>query len=187
MGDILLDGIDINKIARDRLSSIIGYLPQDIKLVSGTLRDNLTLGLVGIDDASIMEMSKKTGLIILINALSQGLDTPVPEGGNNVSGGQKQLIALTRLLLAHPQIWLLDEPTANIDDASEMKMIQILAQEIKPEETLILVTHKPSLLRLVNRIVIVTPEGIIMDGARDLILSDLAKKQQLSNQPKGVS
>lgn len=186
-GDILLDGIDINKIARDRLSSMIGYLPQDIKLVSGTLRDNLTLGLVGIDDMTIMEMSKKTGLILLINALPQGLDTPVPEGGNTVSGGQKQLIALTRLLLARPQIWLLDEPTANIDDSSEHKMIQILANEIKSDETLILVTHKPSLLRLVNRIIIVTSEGIIMDGERDLILSDLAKKQQLSNKPKGVS
>lgn len=184
-GTILLDGIDISKISKDILSNIIGYLPQDIKLISGTLRDNLTLGLMGINDADIIEASKKTGLIILLNALPKGLDSVVPEGGNNVSGGQKQLIALTRLLLAKPKIWLLDEPTANIDDASEAKIIQILAQQIATDETLILVTHKPSLLRLVNRIIIVTAEGIVMDGPKETVLTELSKKQQLHVKQKG--
>ncbi len=141
----------------------------------------MTLGLVGISEQSILEAAQKTGLITLINALPKGLDSVVPEGGNTVSGGQKQLIALTRLLLAKPKIWLLDEPTANIDDASEMRIINVLAQEIQPSDTLVVVTHKPSLLKLVGRIIIVTPDGIVMDGARDLVLAELTKKQQLTN------
>lgn len=187
-GEIVFGGLDIRHISRDTLSATIGYLPQDIKLFSGTLRDNLTLGLIGIADDAILEAAQKTGLMLLINALPKGLDTLVPEGGNSVSGGQKQLIALTRLLLAKPNVWLLDEPTANIDDASEMRMINVLTQEIRPTDTLVVVTHKPTLLRLVNRIVIVTSEGVIMDGARDLVLAELTKKQQLGNNaPKGPS
>ncbi|MDD5406247.1 MAG: ATP-binding cassette domain-containing protein [Sulfurovaceae bacterium] len=181
-GQILLDNIDIQQIARDRLSDTIGYLSQSTRLISGTLRDNLILGLVGIDDTQIMEAANKTGLSLLINALPKGLDTIIPEGGNSVSGGQKQLIAITRMLLTNPKIWLLDEPTANMDDITENKIMEILGTNITKEQTLVVVTHKPTLLRLVDRIIIMTPQGIVMDGSRDEILGKLANAQRIQKE-----
>jgi len=181
-GQILLDNIDIQQIARDKLSDTIGYLSQSTKLISGTLRDNLILGLVSIEDKQIMEAANKTGLAMLINALPKGLDTIVPEGGNSVSGGQKQLIAITRMVLTNPKIWLLDEPTANMDDVTENKIMQILNTSITKEQTLVVVTHKPTLLRLVDRIIIMTPQGIVMDGPRDEILGKIANAQRLKQE-----
>lgn len=177
-GNVLINGIDIQHISRNRLNETIGYLPQNVKLLSGTLRDNLLLGLVGISDEMILEAAGKTGLLPLINSLPQGLDTPVPEGGESVSGGQKQMIALTRMLLASPKIWLLDEPTASMDEGTERKILGALHQHITPEQTLIVVTHKPALVGLVNRIIVMAPQGIVMDGPRDAVL------QQLSNASK---
>ncbi|UFH58896.1 ATP-binding cassette domain-containing protein [Sulfurovum mangrovi] len=182
-GKVLIDNIDIQQIARDKISETIGYLSQSTRLISGTLRDNLVLGLVGVDDRKIMEAAEKTGLSMLINNLPKGLDTIIPEGGNSVSGGQKQLIAITRMLLTDPKIWLLDEPTANMDDMTEKRIIQILESNIANDQTLVVVTHKPSLLKLVNRIIIMTPQGIVMDGARDEILGKLANAKQQQKQP----
>lgn len=175
-GSVLINGIDIQHISRNRLNETIGYLPQNIKLLSGTLRDNLLLGLVGINDDKIIEAAGKTGLIHLINSLPQGLDTPVPEGGESVSGGQKQMIAITRMILASPNVWLLDEPTANMDEGTERNILAALHQQITTDKTLILVTHKPALLGLVNRIIVMTPQGIVMDGPRDAVLQQLAPK-----------
>ena len=186
-GNILLDGIDMQHISRDRLSSIIGYLPQGTKLISGTLRDNLLLGLVGIDDIAIVEAAKRTGLDRLINILPQGLDTVVPEGGESVSGGQKQLIALTRLVLWSPLIWLLDEPTANMDDATERYLLKILNDNISKDQTLVLVTHKPALLSIVDRLIIVTNDGIVADGPKNAVLQKLKENQQARAQQKTQS
>jgi len=177
-GSVLINGIDIQHISRNRLNETIGYLPQNIKLLSGTLRDNLLLGLVGINDDKIIEAAGKTGLIHLINSLPQGLDTPVPEGGESVSGGQKQMIAITRMILASPHVWLLDEPTANMDEGTERNILAALHQQITADKTLILVTHKPALLGLVNRIIVMTPQGIVMDGPRDAVLQQLKPTAQ---------
>lgn len=184
-GTVLLGGMDIQQIARDKVSETIGYLPQATKLIAGTLRDNLLMGMVGIDDQKILEAANKTGLIGLINTLTTGLDTPVPEGGSSVSGGQKQLIAITRMVLAAPKIWLLDEPTANMDDATERHIIQVLNNSISPEQTLVLVTHKPALLGIINRVVIVTPQGIAMDGPRDAVLKKLSENSINQQVAKG--
>jgi ATP-binding cassette subfamily C protein LapB len=175
-GSVLLGGIDMQHISRNRLNEIISYLPQNIKLLSGTLRDNLTLGLVGMDDQSIIDAAARTGLLPFINALPQGLDTPVPEGGESVSGGQKQLIALTRFLLSKPKIWMLDEPTSSMDEGSEKRVIQLLQNRIGSDETLIVVTHKPALLSLVERIIVMTPQGIVLDGPKEAVLQQLRPK-----------
>lgn len=182
-GKIQLGNIDMQLIARHRIQEIIGYLPQTVKLISGSLRDNLIMGLVGVSDDTIIEAASQTGLIHLINALPQGLDTPIPEGGESVSGGQKQLIALTRLVLRAPKIWLLDEPTASMDDGTEKQIIHLLHQRLRPDQTLIVVTHKAPLLGLVNRIIVMTPQGIAMDGPRDAVLQQLGGRSQA--QPKG--
>lgn len=177
-GSIHINGIDLHHISRNRINEMINYLPQNVKLFSGTLRDNLLLGLVGVDDEKIIQAAQKTGLIRLINILPHGLDTLVPEGGESVSGGQKQLIAITRLLLTSAKIWLLDEPTASMDEGTERSILSMLNQEISPEQTLILVTHKPVLLSLVNRVIVMTAQGIVMDGQRDAVLTELSKNSQ---------
>jgi ATP-binding cassette subfamily C protein LapB len=173
-GKIYLDNMDMHQISRNRLNEVIGYLPQHITLISGTLRDNLLLGLTGITDEQIMDAASKTGLITLISALPQGLDTPVPEGGESVSGGQKQMIAITRLVLMDPLALLMDEPTANMDDRTERQILQTIQTMMTPEKTLVVVTHKPTLLALVDRIIVVSPQGIVADGPKEAVLKKLS-------------
>lgn len=180
-GKVFLDNLDVSHISRDVLSDTMGYLPQENKLFSGTLRDNLSFGIVGITDERILEVSKLTGLISLISALPEGLDTEVPEGGESVSGGQKQLIALTRMLIASNDILLLDEPTASMDEGTEKHLLGVLKNNVKIEQTMIIVTHKPALLSLVDRIIVLTPQGIAMDDTKEKVLLTLqqnALKQQ---------
>jgi len=175
-GKVYLDDIDMHQISRNRMNELVGYLPQNVKLISGTLRDNLLLGLAGVNDEQIMEASVQTGLIQLISSLPQGLDTPVPEGGESVSGGQKQMIALTRLVLMNARAFLLDEPTANMDDGTERKLIETFVQLMTPEHTLIVVTHKPALLALVDRVIVVNAQGIVLDGPKEMVLKKLGVK-----------
>jgi ATP-binding cassette subfamily C protein LapB len=175
-GKVYLDNMDMHQISRNRLNEVIGYLPQHVKLISGTLRDNLLLGLVGINDEQIMKVASQTGLIHLINALPQGLDTPVPEGGESVSGGQKQMVALTRLILTEAKVLLLDEPTANMDDGTERQLIQTIQAKLTSEHSLIVVTHKPAHLALDDRIIVINAQGIVMDGPKESVLKQLNTK-----------
>ena len=177
-GHTYLANVDIQHISRDTINNHIAYLPQSTKLLAGTLRDNLTLGLVGISDDTILEAAKATGLINLINALPNGLDMPVPEGGESVSGGQKQLIALTRMVIANKKIWLLDEPTASMDEGSEKQIIHMLLNKLDKTQTLVVVTHKPVLLNAVDRIIVLTNQGIVMDGPKELVLEKLRNPPQ---------
>jgi ATP-binding cassette, subfamily C, bacterial LapB len=176
-GTITLDSVDMTKISRDLLSKEIGYLSQSPALISGTLRDNLSYGILQLTDENIIETAKKTSLINLINSLPSGLDTIVPEGGESVSGGQKQLIAITRLILQNPKIWLLDEPTANVDEGTERFLLNTLKNNISEKQTLVVVTHKPSVLELVNRIMVLTPNGIAMDGEKQKVIQTLSGRK----------
>ena len=172
-GKVLLDGIDIQQLSKGNISNTIGYLEQDTKLFSGTLRDNLSIGLVNVSDEDILKTAKLTGLIGLISALPKGLDTEVPEGGESVSGGQRQLIALTRMLIGNSKVLLLDEPTASMDEGTERHILNTLHQNLTKEQTLVVVTHKPALLSLVDRIVIMTEKGIVADDKKEAVLKML--------------
>lgn len=179
-GFVYLNGIDMQFIKRDLLNETISYLPQNTKLFQGTLRDNLIFGMVGISDEVIIEACKLTGLIALINALPNALDTVVPEGGESVSGGQKQLIALTRMVIANKRIILLDEPTASMDEGTERQIIGMLKNKLEVNQTMIVVTHKPIVLNMVDRIIILTPKGIVMDGPRDEVLQKIAASKTVA-------
>jgi ATP-binding cassette subfamily C protein LapB len=180
-GRVLLDGLELQHIARDQVSQHLGYLPQEVRLVAGTLRENLVTGLPGLHDDGLMEACRATGLSALVASHPKGLDMEIGEGGTGVSGGQRRLVGLTRLLLSCPSVWLLDEPTASMDEATERQTLLLLQQTIAPRQTLVVVTHKPQLLSLVHRIVVLTAEGIALDGPRDTVLralSDNAAQQQ---------
>ena len=179
-GNVFLDGLDIYQIDPDRRAETVGYLPQRNRLFAGTLRDNLRLGLPDLSDDQILAAAEITGLADLIRSRSEGLDLPVPEGGEGLSGGQAQLVALTRMLLAEPALWLLDEPTASMDDVSELRCLQALRAATAEGKTLVVVTHKMRLLELVDRIVVLTPQGVALDGARDEVLGKLQKAASTS-------
>ena len=176
-GKVLLNGIDTQQLSKDNISNTIGYLEQDTKLFSGTLRDNLSIGLVDIADEEILRVSELTGLMKLISILPKGLDTKVPEGGNSVSGGQRQLIALTRMLIGESKVLLLDEPTASLDEGTEKHILAILQKNITEKQTLIVVTHKAALLNLVDRIIILTEKGIAADDKKEVVLEMLKNKK----------
>ena len=179
-GHVLLDGLDLQQISRPHLSDSIGYLPQHVHLFGGTLRYNLLLGNPRASDEELLMVCHLTGLIVIVNNNPKGLDMEIAEGGGGVSGGQKQLIGITRMILAKPELWLLDEPTASLDDSHEQRVIVALAQQVKAEQTFVLVTHKPKLLALVQRILVFSQGELVMDGPRDAVLEKLSNNS--SNQ-----
>ncbi|WP_411883855.1 ATP-binding cassette domain-containing protein [Polaromonas sp. YR568] len=184
-GRVSLDGIDLQHISRPHLSDRLGYLPQDVRLFAGTLRDNLTTGVLGKTEQHLLAACELTGLRQVIAAHPKGFDMPIAEGGTGVSGGQKQLIALTRMVLAAPDVWLLDEPTASMDETLESRTIAALRASVQVDQTLILVTHKPALLQLVDRLVILSPTGVVIDGPKALVLQQLAARSRPAPAPAG--
>lgn len=172
-GRILLDGLDIQQISRESLSEQVGYLQQDHRLFEGTLRENLLIGLPAPSDDVMRDALVKTGLIKLVASHSSGLDLPISEGGKGLSGGQKQLVAFTRLLLTKPSILLMDEPTASMDNRQELQCIDVLKKEFGQGQTLIVATHKMPLLQLVDRIIIMDNQKIVMDGPKAQVLDKL--------------
>lgn len=173
-GRIWLDDVDLAQISKPKLAEHIGYLPQDGRLLAGTLRDNLVLGLMDPGDEFILQAARVTGLYSSVIAVHpKGLQQEINEGGSGLSGGQRQLVNLTRVFLRQPSIWLLDEPTASLDRLLEQHIMQAMRQTLRREDTLILVTHKPELLQLVDRLIVVARQGILMDGPRNEILARL--------------
>jgi len=175
-GRVLLDGLDIDQISRDVLSEKIGYLQQEHRLFSGTLRQNLLVGIPDPGDEAMRDAAARTGLLSAITNHPQGLDLKIAEGGKGLSGGQRQLVALTRLLLSEPNIWLLDEPTASMDEQTEHRCIQVLREASASDQTLVLVTHKPALLSMVDRIIVVAGHQVTMDGPKEQVLTKLRER-----------
>jgi ATP-binding cassette subfamily C protein LapB len=172
-GAVLLDGVDMNQLAPEFVREHVGYLPQDVRLFNGTLRDNLTLGLPTPNDSLVLRAARLTGLDQVIQNHPKGLELEINEGGRGLSGGQRQLVGLTRLLLAQPRIMLLDEPSASMDIQLEARVMKHLFEDIAPESVLVVVTHKMGLLPHVNRIIVVDKGRIVADGPRDQILAQM--------------
>lgn len=177
-GRVTLDGLDLWTIAPDFVREHLGYLPQDVRLFNGTLRDNLTLGLPSPGDWQIQKAAAFTGLDRIIASHPKGLDLRISEGGRGLSGGQRQLVGLTRMLLAQPKILFLDEPTASMDNATERRVMNHLFREIPKESAVILVTHKHALLTHCDRIVMMNRGGIQADGPRDKVLKAIEEMEE---------
>ncbi len=173
-GKVFLGGVDLALLSSPVMREIIGYLPQEAKLFSGTLRDNLTIGLPDPGEEAILAASRRTGLIDLILGQPKGLALELTEGGRGVSGGQKQLIAVTRMLLAKPKVWLLDEPTGSMDSATESRIVNLLRELSAEGVTLIVTTHKTALLPLLDRLIILQGGRLLLDGPRDAVLQKIS-------------
>lgn len=172
-GTITLDNIDILNYDKLLLNSNIGYLQQDHRLFNGTLRDNLLLGMDNPGDDILLNACKKTGLISVINNNPLGFDLRITEGGRGLSGGQKQLLAFTRICIVNPNILLLDEPTASMDPVSERKVMDLIAEFINDGKTILMVTHKASLLNGFNRIIFLNNNGIVFDESKEVAFEKL--------------
>jgi ATP-binding cassette subfamily C protein LapB len=173
-GRIWLDDIDLAQLSKPKLAEYLGYLPQEGRLLGGTLRDTLLLGLMDPGDEFILQAARTTGLFEAVIATHpQGLQQEINEGGSGLSGGQRQLVNLTRVFLRRPRIWLLDEPTASLDRALEQQIVRAFKDTLRPEDTLVLVTHKPELLQLVDRIIVIARHQVMLDGPRDAVLARL--------------
>ena len=173
-GRVFLDGIDMSIISPGFLREVIAYLPQDVRLISGTLRDNLLQGLPDPGDEVLLQAARDTGLLALLANHPKGLALPITEGGRGISGGQRQLVALTRMLLSEPTVMLLDEPTASMDAASEAKVVATLKSKAAAGITLVLATHKSALIPIVDRLLVMQDGKVAMDGPRDLVLARLS-------------
>jgi ATP-binding cassette subfamily C protein LapB len=155
------------------LRSQVGLLLQEGDLFHGTIRSNITLGTPGVTDALLLDAVRISGALEWIAGLPKGLETPVGERGAGLSGGQRQTILLARALLRQPQIVLLDEPTSDLDPQTEQRVVERLRVWLKGRTALI-VTHRPALLALVDRLIVLERGRKRLDGPKAAVLAALA-------------
>lgn len=169
-GDVRLDCLSLSQIDMADLRRNIGFLSQNARLFYGSLRENLTLGAPHASDAQLFEALEISGGATFVKRLAKGLDHPVMEGGNGLSGGQRQSILLARMLLRSPNIVLLDEPSAALDEHTEREFIQRMIPWLG-NRTLIVATHRVPILELVERVVVLKEGQLVMDAPKAQALS----------------
>ncbi len=172
-GAVLADGTDTRQVDPADLRRSIGVVPQDVYLFFGTVKENIALGAPYADDAMILRAARISGVDEFTARHPLGLDMPVGERGASLSGGQRQAISIARALLLDPPILIMDEPTSAMDNTTEGRFKQRL-QSILPNKTLILVTHRGSLLSLVDRLVVMDGGRMVADGPKDEVMAALA-------------
>ncbi|MEM7042300.1 MAG: ATP-binding cassette domain-containing protein, partial [Pseudomonadota bacterium] len=175
-GAILVDGTDRRQIDPVDLRRHIGTIPQDVMLFQGSLRDNIALGVGHADDEAVFEAAKLAGVDAFAARHPLGYDAQVGERGANLSGGQRQAVAVARALLSDPPILLFDEPTSAMDNSAENRFKRQLEARL-PGKTLLLVTHRTSLLSLVDRLIVMDGGKVVADGPKDDVLKALAAGQ----------
>ncbi|MGS2724453.1 type I secretion system permease/ATPase [Porticoccus sp. GXU_MW_L64] len=171
-GSVTIDGFDLQQVDPADTRHNIGYLSQDVTLFYGTIRDNIAYGVPAAEDTEIVAAAEGAGVADFINRHPLGYEMPVGERGETLSGGQRQAIGLARVLLRNPQIYLLDEPTASMDMGSEQRIREQL-KVATAGKTLILATHKSSMLELVDRLIVLDQGSVVADGPKEDILEAL--------------
>ena len=171
-GTVLVDGVDINQIDPVDLRRAIGYVPQDPVLFYGSLRHNLTMGAPFAEDRHVMAVAEAAGIDTLANGHPEGYDMLIGERGDSLSGGQRQSVSIARALINNPPILLLDEPSSNMDNQTEAALKTRL-KTLAADKTLLLITHRTSLLDLVDRLIVVDNGTIVADGPKEQVVEAL--------------
>ena len=172
-GQVLIDGADLRQLHPDDLRRNIGSVLQDVTLFSGSIRDNITLGDPLINDEELLRLARVSGAHDFVRQLANGFDLRLADRGEGLSGGQRQSIAIARALANAPPIFVFDEPSSAMDSQSEHALVARLEGELR-DRTVLLVTHRQPLLKLVDRIIIVNAGKIAVQGPRDDVLRSLA-------------
>ena len=180
-GKVRLDGADVYLWNKDELGSHLGYLPQDIELFSGTVSENIArFGDINAD--KIILAAKRAGIHEMVLNMSEGYDTQLGDGGTGLSGGQKQRLGLARAMYDDPSLIVLDEPNSNLDDVGEQALLAALIDLRKRGKTIVLITHRTSVISVTNKILLLQDGVAKMFGPTDQVLAALTQQQQQAQQ-----
>ena len=171
-GMVLVDGTNITQVRPEDLRKNFGVVPQTVSLFSGTVGENITIGVDDYDEKFLLKVSEVSGVMSWLGRTPNGFDYKLSEGGKELSGGQRQTIAIARALIRKPHYIILDEPTANMDTATEQLVLKNLTEYFK-DETVLIVTHRMAPLSLVSRIVVLDNGKVNVDGPKEKILERL--------------
>jgi ATP-binding cassette, subfamily C, bacterial LapB len=174
-GRALLGGVDVTLLEPEAVRRLVAYLPQEVQLFRGTLRENLDLAGTAADEL-LVSVVRELGLDALVRDHPRGLDRQIAEGGSGLSGGQRQMAGIARLMLRRPRVWLLDEPTAALDQAFEARALQSIVKSLAPRDTLVIATHRPAAIPYASRIIVMQQGRIVADGERERVLAALRSK-----------
>lgn len=177
-GSVRLDGASVYTWDRDHFGKHVGYLPQDVELFIGTVKENIAR-MAEAEDTAVIEAATLAGIHEMILKLPKGYDTPIGAGAYNLSGGQRQRVALARALYKKPRILILDEPNSNLDTEGELALLHALEAMHQEGSTIIIIAHRPTILKVADRIVVLNVGQIQFAGPREEILE---KIQQLAHQ-----
>ncbi len=181
-GKVRLDGSDITHWDREKLGNYIGYLPQDVELFPGTVAENIAR-MGDVDPLKVVEAAQRAGIHELILQFPHGYDTDIGEGGAILSGGQRQRLGLARALYGNPCLIILDEPNSNLDDEGEKMLIHSLQELKKKNVTVILVTHRPGILGIVDKVLMLKGGAMTVFGPRDKVFAILSGKTPPQQHP----
>ena len=174
-GSVRLDGADVYTWNREDFGKHVGYLPQDVELFSGSIKDNIARLQDDADPALIVEAAQMTGAHDLILRLKNGYETDIGLGGSNLSGGQRQRIGLARAFFGNPKLVVLDEPNANLDELGEQALVGAIAHAKAKKITTIIISHRPSILSSVDKILILQDGAVAAFGTKEEIMAKFAK------------
>jgi len=177
-GQVLLDQLPVDGWNRVELGPHLGYLPQDIELFEGTIAENIAR-FGEVDPTQVIDAAQSAGLHDMILRFPKGYDTPIGEAGNLLSGGQRQRIGLARAIYGSPQLVVLDEPNANLDDAGEAALFKTIQQLKTKGSTVFLITHRPGALAVADRIMILRDGHVVADGPRDAVIAALQQQRHV--------
>jgi ATP-binding cassette, subfamily C, bacterial LapB len=184
-GNILVDGTDNSEIDPSDLRSNIGYVGLETQLFYGSVRDNISMGDPHATDEEMLQAAQRAGVDKIVARSPLGFDMPVGERGETLSSGGRQAVTLARLILANPNVLLLDEPTASADVNYEQELL-VMLKEYQKGKTTLLVTHRKALLSLVDRIIVLDNGRVIADGPKETVLAKLEKGKQKSTEKKNT-
>jgi ATP-binding cassette subfamily C protein LapB len=173
-GSVRLDGVEMQQIEPAEVRSCMGYVGQDPQLFMGTLRENMVLSETWISDSKIIEVLKSLNLYEMVAAHPRGLDMPITEAGGGLSGGQRQLLSIARMMLRDPQLVFMDEPTANMDGNTEAHVIAVLKVWLKGR-TLLMSTHRPQLLEWADQVAVIEAGQCVMMGPKQEMIDKLSR------------